>query len=211
MYNVWCIMRGVSYAQQSEVLPAAAGAAPRKDISPLDDLTFDLNFDPTTAKQIRELHLARGCLPLSFSLSRCLSVSPSLSLPLSLSLSGSHLLSLFLSLVLSHSLVPRDSFTATHACGSGRGDPCDLPPLSLYISLSFSVSLSFPETHSLAHSLCLFYLSLSCCVSSRSPWGRLVLMMDPPTATRAYVCACPCMCTTDLTTDLGFEGQGRSR
>ena len=31
----------------------------RKEISALDDLTFDLNFDPATAAQIRELHVAK--------------------------------------------------------------------------------------------------------------------------------------------------------
>lgn len=41
--------------------PAAppGGAAARKEISALDDLTFDLNFDPATAAQIRELHVAK--------------------------------------------------------------------------------------------------------------------------------------------------------
>lgn len=33
--------------------------AGKKDVSPLDDITFDLNFDPATAKQIRELHMAK--------------------------------------------------------------------------------------------------------------------------------------------------------
>ena len=39
----------------------------RKDMSPLDDLTFDLNFDPATAAQIRELDVAKeraGTSPL---------------------------------------------------------------------------------------------------------------------------------------------------
>ena len=50
----------------------------------MDDLTFDLNFDPTTAKQIRELHLvARAGGPAALrlcvakrraSLSQCLRV-----------------------------------------------------------------------------------------------------------------------------------------
>mmetsp|Transcript_12935 Transcript_12935/g.45468 ORF Transcript_12935/g.45468 Transcript_12935/m.45468 type:complete len:345 (+) Transcript_12935:48-1082(+) len=46
--------------------PAAIPSAPtqpitqnRKEISALDDVTFDLNFDPTTAAQIRELHIAK--------------------------------------------------------------------------------------------------------------------------------------------------------
>jgi centrosomal protein CEP104 len=37
----------------------AAGGGARKEISALDDLTFDLNFDPATAAQIRELHVAK--------------------------------------------------------------------------------------------------------------------------------------------------------
>lgn len=42
------------------VAPEGAIAAQgRKDISPMDDLTFDLNFDPATATQIRELHVAK--------------------------------------------------------------------------------------------------------------------------------------------------------
>ena len=43
--------------------PSDAGGGQRpagkKDVSPLDDITFDLNFDPATAKQIRELHMAK--------------------------------------------------------------------------------------------------------------------------------------------------------
>jgi centrosomal protein CEP104 len=38
---------------------AQGGAGGKGQLSALDDLTFDLNFDPRTAAQIRELHLAK--------------------------------------------------------------------------------------------------------------------------------------------------------
>ena len=46
---------GVSLA----VAPEGSVPQGRKDISPMDDVTFDLNFDPATAAQIRELFVAK--------------------------------------------------------------------------------------------------------------------------------------------------------